>query len=293
LLGKGRLFTVRGDVPYVSLSRTGSGCTVVREERQKGGDVNEKDYLYDLLVHDLAGPLAVVATTVNNLLCKSDRYGALSETQKVCLERVQRNTQKAQGLLQDMLEVARSEENIFRGSPFLAEEVMREALLEVFESTDPQAREELSAAQSLGEWQKILAGRGIAVHASGTYATRPFFHDRRKVLQILRNLLSNALKYRSKKMSLSISGEQDLVVEVSNDGPGIPDRDREAIYKRFVRVNSSNPKDAPGLGLGLFCIKALVEGMKGDISLGSGEGYSTVFTVRIPSLQTGRDKEDS
>ena len=255
--------------------------------------MNEKDYLYDLLVHDLASPLAVVATTVNNLLCKSDRYGALNESQKACLERVQRNTQKAQGLLQDMLEVARSEESIFRGSPFLAEEVMREALLEVFETVDSQAREELTAAQSQGEWQRILAGRGISVHVSGRYATRPFFHDRRKVLQILRNLVSNALKYRAQRMGLSISGDQDLIVEVSNDGPGIPEKDREAVYKRFVRVSSSNPKDAPGLGLGLFCIKALVEGMKGDISLGSREGFGTIFTVRIPSLQTGRDKEDS
>jgi signal transduction histidine kinase len=255
--------------------------------------LSEKDYLYDLLVHDLAGPLAVVATTVNNLLLKSDRYGALSESQKVCLERVQRNTQKAQGLLRDMLEVARSEENIFCGSSFLPEEVVREALLEAFESADPQTREELAAARSQGEWQKVLAGHGIAMAVSGRHGSRPFFHDQRKVLQILRNLVSNALKYRSQRMNLSISGEQDLIIEVSNDGPGIPEKDREAVYKRFVRVNSSNPKDAPGLGLGLFCIKALVEGMKGDISLGSGEGFNTIFTVRIPSLQAGRDKEDS
>lgn len=255
--------------------------------------MKEKDYLYDLLVHDLAGPLAVVATTVNNLLCKSDRYGALSDSQKACLERVQRNTQKAQGLLQDMLEVARSEEHLFCGSPFSPEELAREALLEALETLDPQTREELSAAALQGEWQKALARHGMAMVISGRYGSSPFFHDRRKVQQILRNLVSNALKYRSQRMNLSISGEDELVIEVSNDGPGIPEKDRDAIYKRFVRVDSSNPKDAPGLGLGLFCIKALVEQMRGDISLGSGEGFSTIFSVRIPSLQTGRDKEDA
>lgn len=254
--------------------------------------MSDKDYLYDLLLHDLAGPLAVVATTVNNLLGKSDRYGALNELQRVCLERIHRNTQKAQGLLQDMLEVARSEENIFCGSAFHPEEVVREALLESFESLDPQAREEFSGATSEGEWQNALARHGIAMVVSGRYVSEPFYHDRRKVLQIVRNLVSNALKYRSQRMRLSINGEQDLFIAVSNDGPGIPDKDREAVYKRFVRINSSNPKDAPGLGLGLFCIKALVERMKGDISLGSGEGFNTIFTVRIPSLQTGSDKED-
>lgn len=255
--------------------------------------MRDKDYLYDLLVHDLAGPLAVVATTVNNLLCKSERYGALSESQKACLERVRRNTQKAQNLLQDMLEVARSEENVFCGSQFQPEEVVQEALLEAFESFDPQVREELAGAASGGEWRQILNRHGVAVTISGRYASQPFFHDRRKVLHILRNLVSNALKYRSERMSVSIKGDEDLVIEVSNDGPGISEKDRDAVYKRFVRVDSSDVKDAPGLGLGLFCIKALVEGMKGEISLGSKEGFTTIFTVRIPSLQTSSEKEDS
>lgn len=284
---------MRGDDVHLSFSHPAAGRQIGQEEDEEGGGLKEKDYLYDLLVHDLAGPLAVVATTVNNLLCKSDRYGALSDSQKACLERVQRNTQKAQGLLQDMIEVARSEENLFCGSAFSPEELAREVLLEAFETLDAQAREELSSTASPGEWQKILARHGIVMVISGRYGSRPFFHDRKKVLQILRNLVSNALKYRSQRMSLSISGEEDLIIEVSNDGPGIPEKDREAVYKRFVRVNSSNPKDAPGLGLGLFCIKALVEQMKGDISLGSREGFSTTFSVTIPSLQAGSDKEDA
>jgi len=280
---------VWADNVHVHVSGIRATRQAVQEESQRGGGLSDKDYLYDLLLHDLAGPLAVVATTANNLLGKSDRYGALNESQRVCLERIHRNTQKAQGLLQDMLEVARSEENIFCGSAFHPEEVVREALLESFESLDPQAREEFSGATSEGEWQNALARHGIAMVVSGRYVSEPFYHDRRKVLQIVRNLVSNALKYRSQRMRLSINGEQDLFIAVSNDGPGIPDKDREAVYKRFVRINSSNPKDAPGLGLGLFCIKALVERMKGDISLGSGEGFNTIFTVRIPSLQTGSD----
>ena len=61
--------------------------------------MNEKDYLYDLLVHDLVGPLAVVATTVDSLLTKTERYGDLSERQRECLERIRRNTQKARGFV--------------------------------------------------------------------------------------------------------------------------------------------------------------------------------------------------
>jgi signal transduction histidine kinase len=253
--------------------------------------LREKDYLYDLLVHDLVGALAVVAATVNNLLCKTDRYGALSDTQRQCVERARRNTQKAQGLVQDILEVARSEENLFHSSRFAIGELVQEAILETLEVLNPEVREEITAAADEAELKKVLGKHGISWGISGRYASAPFSHDRKKVLQILRNLASNALKYRAHRMDALVSGDSDLIITVSNDGPGIPEQDREAVFKRFVRIQNGSVKDVPGLGLGLFCIKALLEGMHGEISLGSREGYSTCFTVRIPSLQPSKDKE--
>lgn len=254
--------------------------------------MREKDYLYDLLVHDLTGALAVVTVTVNNLLSKTDRYGPLSESQRKCVERVQRNTQKAQGLVQDILEVARSEENLFHSSRFAIGELIQEAILDTLEAVNPGAIEEISAPPDEAELKKALGRYGISWTVSGRYATSPFSHDRKKVLQILRNLASNALKYRAHLMDVLVSGDSDLIIRVSNDGPGIPEEDREAVFKRFVRMQNDAAKDVPGLGLGLFCIKALVEGMHGEISLGSREGFSTCFTVRIPSLQSSKDKED-
>jgi signal transduction histidine kinase len=253
--------------------------------------LREKDYLYDLLVHDLVGALAVVATTVNSLLCKTDRYGALSEAQRLSVERVQRNAKKAQGLVQDILEVARSEENLFYTSRFAVGELLQEAILDTLETLNPQVREQITAGADEAELKKILGSHGISWGISGKYASAPFSHDRTKVLQIVRNLASNALKYRTHRMDALVSGDSDLIITVSNDGPGIPEQDREAVFKRFVRIQNGNVKDVPGLGLGLFCIKALVEGMHGEISIGSREGFSTCFTVRIPFLEPSKEKE--
>ena len=253
--------------------------------------MREKDYLYDLLVHDLVGALAVVSATVNNLLCKTDRYGALNESQRQCVERVQRNTQKAQGLIQDILEVARSEENLFHSSRFAVGELLQEAILDTLEAVKPGVKEQITAGADEAELKKVLGRHGISWDISGRYASAPFSHDRKKVLQILRNLASNALKYRAHRMDVLVSGDSDLIIAVSNDGPGIPEQDRDAVFKRFVRLQNGSNKDVPGLGLGLFCIKALVEGMHGEISLGSREGFSTCFTVRIPSLQSSDEKE--
>jgi signal transduction histidine kinase len=255
--------------------------------------MNEKDYLYDLLVHDLVGPLAVVTTTVNSLLGKPERYGDLTGPQRESLERIRRNTRKARGLVQDILEVARSEENLFRGERFAVRELIKEALLEGLESIDPAAGEELARAESDAEIERILQHHSISVAVSGKYANAPFYHDRKKILHIVRNLVSNALKYRKEHVDLAVSGEADLVVAVSNDGGAISEQDREALYKRFVRIETSNVKDMPGLGLGLFCVKALVERMRGDISVTSREGFSTCFTVRIPFLELTEKEEIS
>jgi signal transduction histidine kinase len=92
-------------------------------------------------------------------------------------------------------------------------------------------------------------------------------------------------------MHLSVSGDDDLILTVSNDGAAISSDDREALFKKFVRIEKDNIKDVPGFGLGLFCIKALVDRMLGEISVASREGFNICFTVRIPSLRATNQKE--
>jgi signal transduction histidine kinase len=94
-------------------------------------------------------------------------------------------------------------------------------------------------------------------------------------------------------MDLAVSGDADLIVTVSNDGTAISEKDREAVYKRFVRIETNDVKDVPGLGLGLFCVKALVERMHGEISVTSGKEFSTCFTVRIPFLELTEEEDVS
>jgi signal transduction histidine kinase len=253
--------------------------------------LREKDYMYDLLVHDLVGSLAVISATVNGLLGRTERYGAISQPQRQCLERVQRNTQKAQGLVQDILEVARSEENLFQSTRFVVSDLVREAIVDTVEYLSPDIRDQITAHSAENELRGILGEHGISWGVSGRYVDAPFSHDRKKVLQILRNLVSNAMKYRDHRMEIEVSGDTDLVMAVSNDGPGIPEQDRQLVYNRFIRAQNGNFKDVPGLGLGLFCIKILVDRMHGEIALGSREGFSTCFTVRIPSLPPSKEKE--
>ncbi len=242
----------------------------------------QKERLFDLLIHDLAGPLAIASTSTVNLLQKPERYGPLSESQKRVLERVQRNVEKAQNLLREMVQILRSEEELFQRDFFLIEKTVQDSLLDVLEVHTPHAAEKLCLAQSPEEFRSCLKEYGIQIEITGRYCKSPFCHDESKIRQILRNLMGNALKYRKEQMGVVISGETDLVVLVEDDGIGIPLADQEAIFGRFVRLNNSQHAHVPGLGLGLTGVKTLVEAMGGRINLESHEGGGTKFTVRIP-----------
>jgi signal transduction histidine kinase len=248
--------------------------------------VNEKERLFDLLIHDLTSPLSIVSTTADNLLEKSDRYGALTDQQKRMVDRISRNIHKAQKLLQEMIEILRSEEGLFQKEYFSIEDAVRESLMDALEITLPHAVEKLCQSKSPEEFRSLLNTHRIFVEVKGRYCTSPFCHDQKKIQQVLRNLISNALKYRRERMGVSISGEMDLLVSVDDDGIGIPAEEQEAIFKRFVRLKDKRNAHIQGLGLGLTGVKTLVEAMGGDITLESQEGVGTRFVVRIPPIQS-------
>jgi signal transduction histidine kinase len=246
--------------------------------------VNEKVPLLDLLIHDLIGPLSVVSTTAASLLQKESRYGSLTDQQKRLAERILRNVRKAQILLNEMIEISRSEEGLFQKEFFPIERVLKESLLDVLEIYDPRMVEELSDAKNLEESRPLLEAHGIFIAISGKYCQSPFCHDQKKLQQILRNLFSNAIKYRQSRVEVSVSGENDLSICFEDDGVGIPVEDQETIFDRFVRLKDKRHAGIPGLGLGLTGIKILLEAMRGDISVVSREGMGARFLVRIPPL---------
>jgi signal transduction histidine kinase len=246
--------------------------------------VTEKERLFDLLIHDLTSPLSIVSTTADNLLQKSDRYGALTDQQKRMVDRISRNIHKAQKLLQEMIEILRSEEGIFQKEIFSIEDTVKESLLDALEVALPHAVEKLYQSKSPEEFRSLLHTHGISVEVTGRYCTSPFCHDQKKIQQVLRNLISNALKYRRERMGVVISGEMDLLVSVEDDGIGIPAAEQEAIFKRFVRLHDKRNAHIQGLGLGLTGVKTLVEAMGGNITLESKENVGTRFIVRIPPI---------
>jgi signal transduction histidine kinase len=199
------------------------------------------------------------------------------------LKRVQRNTERARTLLQEIIEVYRSEDGLFNRDPFVVDEALRRALRDAIEVVKPDIAEALCRTETRDGFDGVLQENGIQIEVKGRYRNDPFTHDQKKVMQIIRNLVSNALKYRKKNMKISIAGDSELVIVVEDDGQGVPKEKRENVFKRFCSDNSN--KNAPeGLGFGLSCVKNIVETMGGKISLESTEEKGSCFTVCIPPL---------
>lgn len=253
--------------------------------------MNKKKSLIDLLIHDLTGPLSIITTSTNNLIKKEDRYGSLTERQKKTLDIILRNANKAQTFLHDIIEVYRSEEGILKPDTFYIKDVLRDAILDAIEIVNPDFNEELACNNLTEDMKKILTDRGIFIEICGRYEVSPFIHDRKKVQQILRNLITNALKYRKKIVNIRISGNDDIIIAVEDDGTGIPSERQGDVFKRFLYAKELDSGYVGGLGFGLSCVKSIVEALQGSISLMSKEGKGTCFTVTIPPLKSKKASE--
>jgi two-component system sensor histidine kinase KdpD len=104
--------------------------------------------------------------------------------------------------------------------------------------------------------------------------------------QTLFNLLDNAAKYAPPGSRVLIRGRRDggsVMVEIVDDGPGIPPQDLDRIFDKFYRVHAQDRQRA-GTGLGLAICRGFIEALGGTISAGNRhDGDGAIFTLRLPA----------
>ena len=124
--------------------------------------------------------------------------------------------------------------------------------------------------------------KGVTLKICHPELSGPFVGDLDRLLQILNNLVNNAIKYSEKgEILIKYTYEKGLDVSIKNEGPEIPEDIREEIFKPFVTQANRYVKDQSGLGLGLAIVQNLVLAMDGSIDFTSGN-HDTVFHIHIP-----------
>lgn len=126
---------------------------------------------------------------------------------------------------------------------------------------------------------------GHSLSLEGTEDLPSLRADRERVLQVIMNILSNAIKYTPDggNIVMSAGADQERVwLEVADNGIGIPPEDRERIFERFYRVDKGRSRKQGGTGLGLSIVKHIAGYYHGTITVQSELEAGTEFTVKIP-----------
>jgi signal transduction histidine kinase len=127
--------------------------------------------------------------------------------------------------------------------------------------------------------------RRVEIQVEGD-ETAAAFADRRRLRQIARNLLDNAVKFSPEGSTVTLTAFREpgwTGFSVADRGPGIPKTEREKIFQRFYQVDRSRSKLRAGTGLGLAIVKHLVHLNEGTVEVESEVGTGSRFTVRLPA----------
>lgn len=242
------------------------GAVVVLRDvtKQKELELMKSNFV-SVISHELKTPLHSIMGFVNVIL--TGKAGELSEVQRDFLETTQDQTQHLQNMINDLLDFSQFESGRINLS--LEEISLAELIDETITKLAPLAAE-----------AGITLCKGIA--ASDLSFIRA---DRTRLLQVLTNLVDNAMKFTPAGGRVSLeafdSGTQ-IQVRVSDTGIGIPPDEREKIFNRFYQIDSSSTRAYRGTGMGLAISKYIIEAHQGRIWVESNDPQGSVFCFTVP-----------
>jgi signal transduction histidine kinase len=109
--------------------------------------------------------------------------------------------------------------------------------------------------------------------------------DVRQLAQVVRNLVDNAQRHAATRVAVSLRNESgELVLVVDDDGPGIPEADRERVFDRFTRLDAARGRADGGAGLGLAVVRRVVEQHGGTVAISDSPLGGARFEVRLPAI---------
>ncbi|MBN1626247.1 MAG: sensor histidine kinase [Deltaproteobacteria bacterium] len=250
--------------------------------------MDKKRIKTELLVHDLKTPIAIIEAGINSLMNNNGRDKVSVERQIKILTRMLRNVKIAKGLVNDILEVGRSSQGIVNNARLLVCELLTPPMVEVFDLTDNSVSDRINVFEDISSLSKSLSERGIMLNVSERVWGKEVYLDPRKIIQIFRNLLTNAIKYRKNTIDIHVdirknkSRGEILFISVRDDGEGIEKIYHRKIFENYFQIESEREDCLRGHGLGLAGILILIEDMGGRMYLESGEGEGAKFSVILP-----------
>jgi signal transduction histidine kinase len=259
-------------------AQLGAAFNEMAEELQRrAGERDQLERMKDEFVltasHELRSPLTSVQGFAELLMLESDR---LSPKQAETVEIILDNTRHVVRLLNDLLDLARSDAGRLTIAPAATEVA---SLVE--EATRTMRNQTAAREQALLE---EIEPRLPNVDA-----------DRDRIRQVLVNLLTNANEYSPQGATIRVTASRlgaEVEIAVIDDGPGMPSDQLEHIFERFTRGDAGMTQRVGGTGLGLAISKSLVELHGGTMTAESRPGEGSTFRFRLPVTTSPATAED-
>lgn len=236
--------------------------------RERELDQLKNDFV-SLVSHELCTPLVAIKGATDNML--SGSAGEMTPLQKEYLALTRRNIERLHRLITDLLDISRIEAGVMRVN-------MQETdLLALINDTARLFRE--AAAQ-----------KGVALSVAANAPLPLLRADPDRIIQVVSNLIGNALKFTPSGGSVSIAAfrqDESVRVDVSDTGAGIPPQDLEKVFDKFYQVERPQGQGRPkGTGLGLTICKGIIEKHGGRIWVVSELGKGSTFSFTLPDRKS-------
>jgi PAS domain S-box-containing protein len=242
-------------------------CIDIHERKQYEAELREASHARDqflaLLSHELRTPLQPILTAAQTLLIRH-RGDATWERP---LQLIERNARRQARLVEDVLDISR----LMRGTLLLERAPVDLAKL---------------VEQCAQEIEPATAAKQVTLTVAAPETPLMVVGDRRRMAQVVTNLLDNAVKYTSAGDQIALSaaaGEYQALLQVRDTGMGIDPQQLPGIFELFTSAEPSQRHSQAGLGLGLAIVRSLVERHGGSVTAASeGPHRGSLFTVRLP-----------
>ncbi|MBE0557556.1 MAG: PAS domain-containing sensor histidine kinase, partial [Proteobacteria bacterium] len=219
------------------------------------------------VTHEIKTPLTAIIGFVETL-----EQGAIDDREKAraFLWTIHENAQRLNRLVDDLLTLSGIElgEAHLRPEPLPVEEALDQALAVV--------------AARIAE-KRLTVIRKIAADVP------PIRADKDRLVQILLNVLDNAVKFTPAEGTITVAAapgvDGELVVRIADTGVGIPKGEIPRLGERFYRADKTRSRELGGTGLGLSIVKHLMKMHRGRMSIDSAPGRGTTVSLYFPSMQ--------
>jgi signal transduction histidine kinase len=249
---------------------------LIQEENERTKAALEvKSQFLSTVSHELRTPLTSIKASLE--LADKGMLGDVPPGLKSAIGIASKNSQRLATLINDLLDLQKIEagEMVFHFAPVNVNDLVTEAVDTTASYADKLGIQVTTALSSEEGW---------------------VFADRNRLIQVLHNLLSNALKFSEQGRSVSVGVEvkdDRIRISVKDDGVGIPQNAKDRVFGKFTQVDSSDIRKVGGTGLGLNISKQIVERHNATIDYVSELGVGSTFFIELDRLSDADRASDA